>query len=125
MSPTSLPIVRRTSALTGSLCVPSPRAMNEPRNGCPSTRRHGLGAARRPGWMCAYHRQHGWTVVRPTLGRQPVEGQLRGGRAGRGAVTSPVGVRGAEVLADDVAYLSAHVPDENPQEEEITTGTAG
>ena len=32
-----LPIARRISAVTGSLCVPSPRAMNELRNGCPST----------------------------------------------------------------------------------------
>lgn len=34
--PTSFPIAFRTSAFTGSLCVPSPIAMNELRNGCPS-----------------------------------------------------------------------------------------
>jgi hypothetical protein len=36
VSPTPLPSVRRTSALTGSLCVPSPSAMNELWNGWPS-----------------------------------------------------------------------------------------
>src|SRR5579872_7426219 len=36
VSPTSLPIARRTSAFTGSLCLPSPRAINELRKGCPS-----------------------------------------------------------------------------------------
>jgi hypothetical protein len=36
VSPASFPIVLRTSALTGSLCVPSPMAMKELRIGCPS-----------------------------------------------------------------------------------------
>ena len=33
VSPTSLPIARRTAAVTGSLWVPSPSAMNELSNG--------------------------------------------------------------------------------------------
>ena len=33
----TLPMTLRNSALTGSLWVPSPSAMNELRNGCPST----------------------------------------------------------------------------------------
>ena len=37
LSPTSYPIAWRISAFTGSLCVPSPRAINELRKGCPST----------------------------------------------------------------------------------------
>ena len=37
VSPACLPIAVRTSARTGSLCVPSPSAMNELSNGCPST----------------------------------------------------------------------------------------
>ena len=36
VSPASLPIVRRTSAVTGSLWRPSPRAMNDVRTGTPS-----------------------------------------------------------------------------------------
>jgi hypothetical protein len=36
VSPASFPIAFRTSALTGSLCVPSPIAMKELRNGSPS-----------------------------------------------------------------------------------------
>ena len=36
VAPASLPIALRTAAVTGSLCVPSPSAMNELRNGCPS-----------------------------------------------------------------------------------------
>ena len=36
-SPASLPMALRRSALTGSLWVPSPRAMKELRNGWPST----------------------------------------------------------------------------------------
>jgi hypothetical protein len=36
VSPASLPIALRRSALTGSLWVPSPNAMNELRKGCPS-----------------------------------------------------------------------------------------
>src|SRR5918998_35048 len=36
-SPASLPIARRVAALTGSLCVPSPSAMNALSNGSPST----------------------------------------------------------------------------------------
>ena len=35
-SPASLPIAFRTAAFTGSMCVPSPRAMNDARNGTPS-----------------------------------------------------------------------------------------
>ena len=37
VSPVSLPINFRRLAFIGSLCVPSPRAMKEPRNGWPST----------------------------------------------------------------------------------------
>jgi hypothetical protein len=37
VSPSAFPIFLRISALIGSLCVPSPRAMNELRNGSPST----------------------------------------------------------------------------------------
>ena len=37
VSPTSLPMIRLISAFIGSLCVPSPIAMNELRNGQPST----------------------------------------------------------------------------------------
>ena len=36
VSPTSFPIACRISVRTGSLCLPSPRAMNELRKGCPS-----------------------------------------------------------------------------------------
>src|ERR1700676_2139447 len=36
VSPTFFPIACRTSALTGSLCLPLPRAINELRNGWPS-----------------------------------------------------------------------------------------
>ena len=36
-SPSSLPIARRSDAFTGSLCVPSPSAMNELVNATPST----------------------------------------------------------------------------------------
>ncbi len=36
LSPTSLPMIRLISAFIGSICVPSPIAMNELRNGRPS-----------------------------------------------------------------------------------------
>ena len=36
VSPTFFPIARRRSAFTGSMCVPSPMAMNELRNECSS-----------------------------------------------------------------------------------------
>jgi len=37
VSPACFAIALRTSALMGSLCRPSPKAMNELRSGCPST----------------------------------------------------------------------------------------
>jgi len=37
LSPASLSISFRISAFMGSLCVPSPNAINELLNGCPST----------------------------------------------------------------------------------------
>ena len=57
--------------------------------------------------MCADDGQPGRAVIRPTLGRQPVGGQLRAELPGGGVVTSPARVRGAEVLADQMAALIA------------------
>ena len=64
VSPASLAIALRTSALIGSLWVPSPRAMNELRNGWPSTVPRTL---TRP-WVPKYSAEPGITTyVQPPL----------------------------------------------------------
>jgi hypothetical protein len=68
VSPAFLPIVFRSAALTGSLCVPSPWAINAPANGSPSNP-HEPTSAEELGDVIHHHaRPRTWVVALVKLG---------------------------------------------------------